>query len=306
MLQAVVDFNFCSQTQSAHSQYNNLDFKSRKALYELFMDMGLPKFGEKYSMGGGGWLNSLENRQSQFDKLESLQQDDDTTSTRYEEKLDHIEDALLVKDGVRVEFKWSEIERLRACFFWYPFYPRTFSGESADDCCDPDRLVSFDDDLKFCLFDLPSDEHELDEDYYKFKLLCKLLKFFNVIKWNDATELASLNGDKEFASCLNMNDGDFLGDLFRNLSQNTKWFYDEEEKIYLAHMFKSVTKNVIEFLRNCLRTVAESGVFKDLEFQTNLIILKWKLELKILDLIRKHPLSFQIGNIFQSFYTLIS
>jgi hypothetical protein len=295
--QAVIDFNFCSQTQSVNSKYNNLDFKSRKALYELYMDMGLPKFGEKFSMGGG-WLNSLENRQSQFDKLDDAVEETSTsTSTRYEEKLDHIEDSLLVKDGLRVEFKWSEIERLRACFFWYPFYPRTFSGESADDCCDPDRLVSFDDDLKFCLFDLPSE----DEDYYKFKLFCKLLKFFNIIKWNDATELASLNGDKEFASCLNMNDstsnGDFLSDLFKNLSKNTKWFYDEEEKLYLEHMFKSVTQNVIEFLRNCLRTV-ESGGFKSLEFQTNLIILKWKFELKILDLIRKYPLSFQIGNIF--------
>ena len=286
--QAVIDFNFCSQTQDPKSQYNNLDFKSRKALYELFFDMGLPKFGEKFYIG---WLNSLENRQSQFDKLDN-QLDEET---RYEERLDHIEDCLLVKDVLRVEYKWSEIERLRARFFWYPFYPRTFSGESADDCCDPDRLISFDDDLRFCLFDLTNEE----EDYYKFQLFCKLLKIFNLIKWNDATEISFLNGDKEFASCLGMGEisEDFLSDLFKNLSKNVKSFYGEEEKIYLMDMFKSLTKNFIDFIRNCFRIALESGAFKSLESQTNIIILKWRFELKIFGLLKKYPLTFEKGNI---------
>ena len=67
--------------------------------------MGLPKLGETHYIG---WLNSLDNRQSQYDKLES------SSEQRYEEaSLDLIEDSILAKEGLRVELKWSEIESLR-------------------------------------------------------------------------------------------------------------------------------------------------------------------------------------------------
>lgn len=107
LYQALVDFSFCVNTQDPASEYANLDVKSRRALYELFFDMGLPKLGETHYTG---WLNSLANRDSQFDKLESEQHQGEA---RYDDQLDVLEDSILAKENERVEFKWKEIERLR-------------------------------------------------------------------------------------------------------------------------------------------------------------------------------------------------
>lgn len=62
--QALIDFNMCSSSP----KYNDLDVQNRLTLFGLFWDIGLPKFGEKNSIG---WLNCLENREKIFENLEN-------------------------------------------------------------------------------------------------------------------------------------------------------------------------------------------------------------------------------------------
>lgn len=64
LYQALIDLNLCV---SSPNKYKNLDVKSRLTLFELFWDMGLPKFGEAHSTG---WLNCLENRDEISKKIE--------------------------------------------------------------------------------------------------------------------------------------------------------------------------------------------------------------------------------------------
>lgn len=70
LYQALVDFNLCVMTSSSSTnrEYKNLDVSRRRTLFELFWDMGLPKFGEAHS---NGWLNCLDMRESIFEKLEN-------------------------------------------------------------------------------------------------------------------------------------------------------------------------------------------------------------------------------------------
>lgn len=65
LYQAIIDFNLCA---SSSTQYKNMDAKSRLTFFELFSDMGLPKFGETHSIG---WFNCLENREKIFEKVET-------------------------------------------------------------------------------------------------------------------------------------------------------------------------------------------------------------------------------------------
>ena len=140
--QSLLDFNFCTHSAS----YPDLDLKSRKSMFELYAEIGLPKFGENLS---SGWLNCLEVRDNLFQKLES-----EIDLNRYDDYLDSNEEKLLAMKSIRIEYRWLEIERLRSTLNWYPFYAKTAIGESIDDCIDPDRLINFEEDTGFILFDL--------------------------------------------------------------------------------------------------------------------------------------------------------
>ena len=109
--QAVLDFNFCI-CKNANSQYMNADFKSKKILFELYWDIGLPKFGEKFS---NGWINCLENRDNLFEKID---QDLYTNSQRFDDYLDIVEDQILFQKIIRIEYLWLDLENLRSFFNW--------------------------------------------------------------------------------------------------------------------------------------------------------------------------------------------
>ena len=116
VLQSLIDFNFSIKIKNENkSQFNNLNTESRKKLFEIYWDIGLPKFGEKYSTG---WLNCLEMKDILYNKIES-----EIENNRYDDQLDLIETKILSMKHIKVEIRWFEIERLRTIINWYPFYP---------------------------------------------------------------------------------------------------------------------------------------------------------------------------------------
>jgi hypothetical protein len=323
--QALMEFNLNSFSNNPNSNYANMDSQSKKSLFELYWDMGLPKFGEKYSIG---WINCLENRENIFEKLEN-----DSISNRYDDQLDLIETNILNCNDIRIEYRWYEIERLRSLINWYPFYPQIVIGESADDCADQDRLISFEDDINFLLFDLnnlktisnKNDEIQLNIDCFKFKLFCKFLKTLNLISMND--ECLNINEspdyfysflnsskmiedeDIEFTRYLNekidyLNDAksidredisfcgnfNFLQRLFNNLNdsytQNNFRMYSKESLNEIKTLLKNVILNTVEFIRNCFNQ-SKNG-FQTLKYKTNVTILKWKFELFLINLLKKY------------------
>ncbi len=108
--QACLDINLCQCGDQVSPQYAKADFKSKKLLLELYWDMSLPKFGERLS---SGWLNCLSNRDSLFEKLDS-----EAVQTRFDDFLDGLEDKCLARKDVRIEFRWLNIENLRAVLNW--------------------------------------------------------------------------------------------------------------------------------------------------------------------------------------------
>ncbi len=109
--QACLDLNLCQCGDQVSPEYANADFKSKKLLLELYWDLSLPKFGEKFS---NGWLNCLSSRDSLFEKLDAEEQ-----PTRYDDFLDGVEDMCLARKDVRIEFRWLILENLRAVLHWY-------------------------------------------------------------------------------------------------------------------------------------------------------------------------------------------
>jgi hypothetical protein len=273
--QSIIDLNFCTNSAS----YTDLDLKSRKSMFELFAEIGLPKFGENLSTG---WLKCLESRDSLFQKLES-----EIDLNRYDDYLDANEEKLLAMKSIRIEYRWLEIERLRSIFNWYPFYAKTAIGESIDDCIDPDRLINFEEDTSFTLFDFNE-----DTEYFRFNLLCKFFKYLHIITWNEesldlklntnemtnqslndlnarlAILTSNLTEDNEYAeylnekfsffeqTSLNLHDGfSFIKDIFDFLfvlDNECFNLLDETEKINRVKTVKYMAKNAIDFVRNCL------------------------------------------------------
>lgn len=109
LYQAILDFNF-SVCENQKSKYANINKESKKTLFELYWDLGLPKFGENYSTG---WLNCLETRDSIFEKL-----DEKGIQIRFDDFLDVIEDKILLQKSIRIEFRWLEMENLRSALNW--------------------------------------------------------------------------------------------------------------------------------------------------------------------------------------------
>ena len=309
--QALLDFNFCANTKNDNSNYKNLNFKSRKALFELYWDIGLPKFGEKHSTG---WLNCLDNREKVFEKLE------DETTYRYDEFMDSFENKILNWSNIRIEYRWNEIERLRSIFYWYPFYPNIMKGESVDDCCDPDRLIAFDEDLSFILFDL-------NDDCFKFKLFCKFLKHLNLIDMNEeALDLKSSKRNESTPPILTTffdEDGEyirylkeqipFLNDTYLDKQSvplvggslellsvlYSNYFnpyeagifsnYSKEDEASLKRMIQLSIKNTIDFIRFSFEQAMNS--LDALNYKTNVLILEWKFELDLIRLTSKQSSS---------------
>jgi hypothetical protein len=263
----------------------------------------------------------LESREEVFKSLEN------EPSTRYDDQLDLIEANILGWSDIRVEYRWNEIERLRTLINWYPFYPQIVLGESSDDCADPDRLISFEDDLSTILFDLNAVTADADptvKENLKFKLLCKFLKTLNLISWNEesltlkeetcafnlinSAKLLENNEDIEYARYLNeqldyLNDDksidrhdlpfcgnfNFLNNLFSNFfdpyESNSFRSYSQSDLSDLKSIFKSLIQNTVDFVRNCFAQ-ASLG-FESLEFRTNVLVLEWKFELGLINLVKK-------------------
>ena len=127
--------------------------------------------------------------------------------------MDSLENSILDCKDVRIEHRWFEIERLRSIVYWYPFYPRTVLGETSDDCCDPDRLITFEDDLSLYLFDLSLKSNDLEtSESLKFTLFLNFLKLFNLISSDGdnnfrISKLSAFNlkADSHFLQYLNEN-----------------------------------------------------------------------------------------------------
>jgi hypothetical protein len=294
--QALLDFNFYSN----HAKFETC---SKMRLFELYWDIGLPKFGETFSQDG--WLNCLENREAIFKSIELAEQ----SQGRNEDILDEVETNILDKKSVRIEYRWLEIENLRSVLNWYPFYPRVVIGESADDCADPDRLVSFEDDLKFLLF-------EINSDHSKFKLLVKFLKQFGLFKIEedcldfnqDFTRSNDSENDSYFLEFINTKlkyfafnttskpAAPFFGHLnfletlyvqycgiFEENPDKKNYDYNDLKK--LIKLFQTAIKHFTDFIRNCLLKSEQS--IKNSQIKTSLIIMQWQFELEILYQIKK-------------------
>jgi hypothetical protein len=308
--QALIDFNFGSQNSDQSTNIN--DLRSKRSLFELFWDIGLPKFGEKFS---SGWSSCLKNRNNLFATLEN---DHEYLQNRVEMELETIEERILLWNEMRIEHRWHEIERLRSIVYWYPFYPRTVTGESADDCSDPDRLISFEDDVSFLLFNLcsPANAKETNE-CLKFHLLSKFFKLLNLVRSDEECldghlpikVRLTLKENVDFVRYLNeqftdLNDyqanrqdlpftgtSEFLSnmlicfyDVF-DQNSNTSQNYSQEDRKKLESVFKRLIKSTIDFFRACLQQASDS--FETLTYKTNLTILKWKFELNLYYLLRK-------------------
>jgi hypothetical protein len=336
LYQALIDFNFCIVPSNKNSKHNNMSEIERKALFELYWDMGLPKFGEAHSTG---WLNCLESREKIERTLVESEERIKNSLNRYDEQLEKIETRLLDCKSLRVEFRWHELERLRSMLNWYPFYARSSLGESSDDIADQDRLVSFEDDLRHFLFDLNSikedskfsssfNESQNRVEHIKFILFCKFLKHLNIISIDEETidikfsldeneqPLTRLSEDANYANYLNekltlANENslsptdreeiafagtiNFLKNLLNNLfnfdesSVYKNNIHDDPiEKQRLLDTLKLVCINTIDFIRNCLSQLV--GSFSTLKYKTFAIILKWKFELLLLDLLSSNEI----------------
>ena len=297
--QALLDFSFCTNSSNKLSKYNGLNVASRRTLFELYWDIGLPKFGEELSRG---WIDCLEEREQLFEKLEL-----NSGMNRHEDYLDTVEDSVLARKTIRIEYRWLELERMRSTYNWYPFYPRTILGESADDCVDPDRLVSFDE-VGFLLFDV-NIANEAASACFKFKLFCKFMKLLDLISWNE--EVLDLN---RMDASLNEEDAEFVGFLndkfmffhaeppeqqdvgagasnfFNSLIQNlynlnkSSCLNEQEKETALANLL-ILNKHTIDFVRNMFEQSMQS--FRSSKFRTNMTVLKWKFELNLIFVLTK-------------------
>jgi hypothetical protein len=288
--QALVDFNFTDLA-------SNLNQTSIKNLLEVYYEANLPKFGEQYS---SGWYSCLEKRDEIFSLLEETS--DLIVSNRFENELDSMEGKIIntIYNEIRVEFKWLNIENLRSEYNWYPFYPQIQAGESADDCIDSDRLINFEDDLNFLLFNLTSIFGE-NNDYaenYRLKLISQYFQGLNIVTVNNETFqdlfITKINEEEgEDQSCLNVNnclkkiyivdDYDSKNDLyFRYLNDkylikfdlncSTNTIFDD----YKSHKNKNLIENFINFNRLFIKQAIDLA--KTVKLKENLFVLKWNFE----------------------------
>lgn len=222
---------------------------------------------------------------------------------RPEDLMDPIENSILERREVRIEHRWLEIERMRSLAYWYPFYARNASGESSDDCCDPDRLISFEDDLSPFLFQL-SDETE------KLKLLLILFKHLGIVSSNG--ECFDLGSNRTAASLIQTNqlgsDDTFLRYVCESCSflsdpvRKREQFAFLEANPFLDIVIQSVfninatekerqlyeltAHSFVGFVRNCLSQALNA--FRSVKLKTFLTVLRWRFELALYRSLLEH------------------
>ena len=164
---------------------------------------------------------------------------------QFENFLDAKEPEIIDNKSTRIELRWLDIEKLRSQFYWYPFYPRSYFGESQDDCIDTDRLISFDEDINDFLFDVKNDE------FLKFKLLLEFLSMLNIFDL--------FNKDS----------------ILNELNTSTKSFLN-----FLPIPENPQQKNLIENFINFIRRILDQSInkFSIGKYKTQVTILKWKFE----------------------------
>lgn len=182
----------------------------------------------------------MENREKIQINLENLLNDN-----QFEHFLDSREPEIIDNKSTRIELRWLEIENLRSQYYWYPFYPRSYIGETQDDCIDTDRLISFDEDISDFLFDLNNNE------FLKFKLLLKFLSILNIVDLIDEES--------------NLNELKFSSKNFLN---------------FLPFPESPQEKNLVENFINFIRRILDQSINKFTigKYKTQLTILKWKFE----------------------------
>lgn len=291
LYQALIEFNSCTSSK----QYPNVSPESRKSLFELYWDIGLPKLGEKHAQTG--WLECLENREGLFKRLEDDESIGCESGPRYEDMLDVVEAQILACREVRIEHRWSKIERVRSLAYWYPFYPRTVVGETADDCCDPDRLVSFDDDIRPFLIDftqVDATSHLLED--LMFRLMVNFLKILNVIEVDEnCLDLSALGNTFDWSTTQNGMSAFLARTYDSQLLKSEAFPFVYNDTCYLRLLFdslcdetidsrltKRLIKNYVDFVRNLMNQYLNRC--KSVKYKTFMTIIKWHFELKLIDL----------------------
>jgi len=191
-------------------------------------------------------------------------------------------------------------------FSRYPFYPKTITGESADDCIDPDRLISFEEDISFALFDTTMLNNRDASEFLKFKILCKFFNQLNLFDWEQET-LDPIKTSTTIYSYFNNSFDDreyvwYLGQklsFFDDISTERQNFFknsmneilslsnkesfknlDEINKLKTLEAFKQSNKVLIDYIRNVFDQSINS--FSSIKFKTNVTLLKWKFEINLI------------------------
>lgn len=225
---------------------------------------------------------------------------------RIDDQMDAIENELLEKRHERIEYRWLAIERARSLAYWYPFYPRVTSGETADDCCDQDRLISFEDDLAPFLVDLTLNSN--DDESLKFKLLLSFFHHIGLIVLDDtshdlttrAGQLASTyrlaNDDFTFLRFVYQQSCSFLENSIREeiafldvnsvLETLIRNLFDPTADEKLHRVYTMTALNFVTFVRNSIGQAYES--IREFKLKTYLTVLKWKFELELYESVSRH------------------
>lgn len=233
--------------------------------------------------------------------------------TRPDDRMDPIENELLERREMRIEHRWLSIECLRSLVYWYPFYARVSYGETSDDCCDPDRLISFEDDLAPFMFDLSlaNSDQTLANESLKFKLVLGLFKLLGLIVYDEAsldTTTSNRGARLAYANRLASEDDAFLNLVCNNcsflsdpatrldqipfidansyLETVIRRLFDSNSSQLQRDLYLNTAQNFLAFVRNSLKQAYI--FFNTLQFKTYLIILKWKFELMLYQLVIKY------------------
>ncbi len=210
----------------------------------------------------------------------------------------------------------SQTSEYNLKFDRYPFYPSAIAGETADDCVDMDRLVSFDEDIGFTLFDIDSTSSGPEAvECLKFKMLCQFFKLLDIFDWNEECLAQHQTGQEEdpgfvqyisnslsfFEDDMSLETQNFLVNSIETMlgigqRESFKLLTDQEKHDLLATLALS-NKNLIDFLRNVFEQ--SLNAFKSLKFRTNLTILKWRFELNLIDILQRRKKDLDLCGLLQ-------
>lgn len=268
LYQALIDFN-----TSTSKKY---DLNSLKSLLELYYDSNLPKFSENHSIG---WFEGLEKREELFEAL------DKTLFERYDDKIDEVEENILFNDvfTTRIEHKWLDIEYLRTIAHWYPYYVYVTAGESADDVADSDRLILFDSDINFALFNMQIDIKLQEKvDYYMIKLISNYLERFEVLSYSDETLVDLINSEDDLEYFYFLSEAFGFFDTISPVNCNFITRLISTKKEYLIDFFIQNQRNAFDQLVKRIDPI---------RIKTFVFIAKWKFELTLFQMASRFKLA---------------